>query len=113
MRKRLGFAAVLSLILLHPALSVSESLDAYCEVSCGGGTSVSCSAGSCTAVDRNCPDERGSVTCGSTTTYCPATCPSGLDCSSFNHGICTYSPHPSWPDCCVASPPQCADLCVL
>lgn len=49
--------------------------DATCTASCGSYASVSCTTsgtGSCTAVDRNCAvGERGRVTCGSTTTYCP------------------------------------------
>ncbi|HEX3553957.1 MAG TPA: hypothetical protein VIA62_12095 [Thermoanaerobaculia bacterium] len=47
-----------------------------CIANCASGT-VSCSgAGTCTAVDRNCSaNERGHVTCGSTTTFCPTTCP--------------------------------------
>jgi hypothetical protein len=49
-----------------------RNLASTCTANCGGST-VSCSiAGTCTAVDRNCPTTPGYVTCGSTTTYCPA-----------------------------------------
>jgi hypothetical protein len=47
---------------------------------CWDGTTRSCqgnnSTTSCTAVDSNCPGQRGYVTCDGATTYCP-TCPPG------------------------------------
>lgn len=55
------------------------STKAICIADCGSGTSVYCSYASpttCTAVDRNCSSgQRGYVTCGTSTTYCPYTCP--------------------------------------
>ena len=49
------------------------TIKASCTADCGSFPDVSCSAsGSCTAVDRNCSaGQRGYVTCGSSTTYCP------------------------------------------
>jgi hypothetical protein len=49
--------------------------DATCTAVCHNGSTVSCTASSCSAVNASCPSQRGSVTCGATTTYCPA-CPS-------------------------------------
>ena len=50
----------------------AENRAATCTASCGAST-VSCTSSStCTAVDRNCPTTPGYVTCGTTTTYCPA-----------------------------------------
>ncbi|MCG8462365.1 MAG: hypothetical protein MI919_39275, partial [Holophagales bacterium] len=45
-----------------------------CTADCGSAPDVTCStSGSCTAVDRNCGvGEPGHVTCGASTTYCPA-----------------------------------------
>jgi hypothetical protein len=108
MRKHLGFAIVLSLIILHPAFLVSEGLDATCEVDCGDVT-VSCttnSPGNCQAVDRNCAvGERGSVTCNGTTFQCPVcpTDPPPPDCSQYDNPAtgCYYT----WDydrQCCVA-----------
>ena len=37
-----------------------------------------------------------------------------LDCDQFNHGLCHYIPHPTFPDdCCIASPPRvgCVNYC--
>ncbi len=48
--------------------------DATCTAVCHNGSTVSCTASSCSAVDASCPSQRGSVTCGGSTTYCPA-CP--------------------------------------
>ncbi len=45
--------------------------------SCAPHTSVTCShsaPNTCVAVDRNCPSQRGYVTCNGVTTYCPI-CP--------------------------------------
>ncbi|MEM1205231.1 MAG: hypothetical protein AAGN66_18530 [Acidobacteriota bacterium] len=53
----------------------SGGLRASCTADCGSGASdVSCSgSGSCTAIDRNCAaGQRGQVTCGSLTRYCPS-----------------------------------------
>jgi len=76
--------------------------DATCTASCGSYASVSCTTsgtGSCTAVDRDCAaGERGRVTCGSTTTYCPpcdtcsatALCGSTtVSCSGAQPGTCS------------------------
>lgn len=53
--------------------------DAICIADCGPlNPSVSCSyASSCTAVDANCPTERGYVICDSTIYYCAACCTNG------------------------------------
>src|SRR4029077_16342160 len=46
---------------------------------CADGSTISCSAaagaGTCSYVDQSCPDTPGSVTCGSTTKYCPTCLP--------------------------------------
>ncbi len=51
---------------------------------CWNGTTVTCQdntvPASCTAVDSNCPGQRGSVTCNGITTLCPA-CPCNLNCN--------------------------------
>lgn len=47
------------------------SLDSTCTADCGPYTDVSCSGTTCNAVNRSCPGERGHVTCGSSTYYCP------------------------------------------
>jgi hypothetical protein len=53
-----------------------------CTASCGGSATVSCSGSSCSAVDRNCGNnERGHVTCGTTTTYCAASCSCDVVCT--------------------------------
>ena len=111
MRKLFGFVIVLSLIILHPSLSAANG-SATCTASCGGGITVSCSTwGTCSAVNRSCPNQQGSVTCGATTTSCPQACP---DCSSYNSGSCFYT----WDavrQCCVAPSVsggvQCPDTC--
>ena len=60
-------------------VSAADSLDSgilrvTCTADCGSAPDVSCStSGSCNAVDRNCgAGEPGHVTCGASTTYCPA-----------------------------------------
>jgi hypothetical protein len=71
-----------------------------CTVTCPSGN-VSCmSAGTCTAVDRNCVSslEPGHVTCDGVTTYCPTPCCTGTfrqqECCACNiTGDCV--------DCCV------------
>ena len=45
-----------------------------CIADCGSAPDVSCEAPSCTAVNQSCPGERGRVTCGTTTFWCPP-CP--------------------------------------
>jgi hypothetical protein len=59
--------------------------DVTCTATCGTDPSVSCtvSSGTCTAVNRSCPGERGHVTCGMTTTYCTASCPPGCTEGQF------------------------------
>jgi hypothetical protein len=43
-----------------------------CTADCGPYSDVSCTTnGTCTAVDRNCPSQRGWVTCNGDTTFCP------------------------------------------
>lgn len=46
---------------------------------CGNGTSVYCesntSVTSCSSADRNCPGEKGHVTCNGVTTWCSPDCP--------------------------------------
>lgn len=45
---------------------------AYCEANCSPYSSVSCSGGTCSAVDRNCSaGQRGYVQCDGAPTYCP------------------------------------------
>lgn len=47
---------------------------AYCSANCGG-YSVSCSGGTCSAVDRNCAvGQQGYVQCDGATTYCSPSC---------------------------------------
>ena len=47
---------------------------AYCSANCGG-YSVSCSGGTCSAVDRNCgAGQQGYVQCDGATTYCSPVC---------------------------------------
>lgn len=49
-----------------------------CTANCGNGTTVTCTApGTCTAVDRSCPSQRGHVTCSNGTFQCPTACGSG------------------------------------
>ena len=50
---------------------------AYCEADCSGNTTVSCTATTCSAYDRNCNAERGRVVCDGSTTWCPNTCGGG------------------------------------
>jgi len=50
---------------------------ATCIASCGGGVTVSCSynpPSTCIAVDRNCPSQRGYVSCNGNTVHCPTMC---------------------------------------
>ena len=48
------------------------TIKATCTADCGSSPDVSCTSGSCSAVNRNCAaGQRGYVTCGSSTTYCP------------------------------------------
>ncbi len=54
--------------------------DATCTATCSGGSTVSCGGTStCNAVNAACPSQQGYVTCGSTTTWCPA-CPPPPGC---------------------------------
>jgi hypothetical protein len=54
-----------------------------CTADCGPYSDVSCSTnGTCTAVDRNCPSQRGWVTCNGVTTFCPV-CTSGCTEGQF------------------------------
>ncbi len=104
-------------VLASPAAAIPAAKQplptkSTCIASCGGSSTVSCSApGSCTAVDRNCgANERGHVTCSNGTVNCAASCACGtvcncaapcfttpcdagggviIDCSSW--GICTTS----------------------
>jgi hypothetical protein len=68
--------------------------------SCGDGTTVYCegnnSTTSCSASDRNCPGERGHVTCDGVTTWCSATCPGcGPDfCTWEQRENCAMSCYP-------------------
>lgn len=61
--------------------SVSFEITAYCEADCGSHPSVSCEGSSCSAVDRNCPSQKGYVQCDGDYQYCP-------DC------ICHYNCQP-------------------
>ena len=61
--------------------AVGEKALCTATANCGDGTSVYCesntSTTSCSSADRNCPGERGHVTCNGVTTWCPAECTSG------------------------------------
>jgi hypothetical protein len=51
-----------------------------CTADCGLYNDVSCTtSGTCVAVDRNCPNTPGYVTCNGNTTFCPA-CPPPIEC---------------------------------
>jgi hypothetical protein len=67
-------------------------MKAYCEALCGQDPVVSCSGSSCSAVNRNCPNEQGHVTCDGTTYWCsepcPADCGSPFCCGCENTGSC-------------------------
>lgn len=56
-----------------------ETTDAVCIADCGTlNPNISCNyVSSCTAVDANCPTERGYVICDGTTYYCNACCTNG------------------------------------
>jgi hypothetical protein len=55
---------------------------------------VSCqTSGTCTAVDRACPGERGHVTCGTTTYTCPACCTDGQHRQVFLGSCCDDPPY--------------------
>lgn len=61
--------------LIAAGVPLAQASAGYCEADCGSGTTVSCTASSCSAQDRNCSlGIRGSVTCGSQTTWCPYSC---------------------------------------
>lgn len=64
--------------------------NATCTADCGAYPDVSCSiSGSCTAVDRNCPNQRGYVQCGSTFKFCPeCPCPEGHHRYTQTGGCC-------------------------
>jgi hypothetical protein len=51
-----------------------SGVKAMCIAHCGTYPDVSCSGTTCSAADRSCSAERGHVTCGTTTIYCPV-CP--------------------------------------
>jgi hypothetical protein len=63
--------------LCSSGLTPVKGADSVCTADCGPFTPVSCSASSCSAVNRSCP-EPGHVTCGTNTYYCPA-CPECTD----------------------------------
>lgn len=53
----------------------SPASPAYCQADCGSDPDVSCTGNvSCSAVDQNCPSQRGYVVCDGVYTFCP-TCP--------------------------------------
>lgn len=85
--------------------------DATCTASCGSYPSVSCTTsgtGSCTAVDRNCAvGERGRVTCGSTTTYCP-TCDETCSATALCGGTTVSCSAPLPGGTCSAVDQNCA-----
>lgn len=67
------------------------TIKASCTADCGSAPDVTCSgSGSCTAVDRNCgAGQRGYVTCGSTTNYCPSCgCTEGAIRYTTGSGCC-------------------------
>jgi hypothetical protein len=59
--------------------AVGEKALCTATANCGDGTTVYCesdtSTTSCSAADRNCPGERGHVTCNGVTTWCAEECP--------------------------------------
>jgi hypothetical protein len=61
---------------------IAEKALCSAAVDCGSGHSVSCSSSvsrtHCSAVDRDCPGQQGSVTCDGVTTTCPP-CPIAID----------------------------------
>lgn len=61
-----------------------------CTADCGSYPDVSCTtSGTCTAVDRNCPSQRGYVKCGSSYTFCPVCpCPEGHHRFVFTGNCC-------------------------
>jgi hypothetical protein len=85
-----------------------SGIESTCTASCGGTSTVSCStSGTCTAVDRSCPTQRGYVQCGTTKTNCPFACPVN-NCGQ--NGICATNCSPPDPDCpsnpCQDNPAQ-------
>ncbi len=60
----------------HIASGFSANAKAMCTATCGTSPSVSCSASTCSAMNQSCPGQRGYVTCGSSTFYCPVCPPS-------------------------------------
>ena len=64
--------------------------NATCTADCYPFADVSCStSGSCTAVDRNCPNQRGYVKCGTSYTFCPVCpCPEGHHRYVFTGNCC-------------------------
>ena|ERR1700724_34982 len=71
-------------------------------VTCSSNTSTT----SCSAADRNCPNERGHVTCDGVTTYCSATCTCNLCCQCDQTGDCVACCR-----CAGGGPVHCAVQC--
>ncbi len=79
----------------HPSAGWEKAL-CGATAACGGGVTVSCTSNSavtsCSAADRNCP-EQGHVTCDGVTTWCPGTCPCSATalCGSGSSVSCSGS----------------------
>ena len=102
-------ASLARMVPLEPASAAAKEPppigeNALCDATafCWDGSTRHCygnsSSVSCTAVDSNCPSQRGYVRCDGVTTYCPAcpvTCPEGwcegeLDCA-MSCSPCNYT----------------------
>lgn len=70
------FAVPQSGILFMAGGGTGKPSNITCTATCGSDPSVSCTvtSGTCTAVNRSCPSQRGSVTCGGITTSCASAC---------------------------------------
>jgi hypothetical protein len=71
-----NFAVAQSSVLFLAGGGTGNPSNITCTATCGSDPSVSCTvaSGTCTAVNRSCPSQRGSVTCGGITTSCASVC---------------------------------------
>ena len=75
--------------VLFAATRIGTGLEkATCDAHCGTDPVVSCSGTTCTGADRNCPGERGRVSCTTnnvtTTVTCASPCPVSGACETCN-----------------------------
>jgi hypothetical protein len=72
-----------------PEASLLATL-ASCTATCQNGSTVTCTGSSCSAVDANCPAQRGYCT-GTTsgTKYCHQCCPNPTPCSFYEGRSCS------------------------